>query len=109
MNLKDRIALVTGSSRGIGAAIASELAARGAFVVVNYRADADECGEVDADGTLFLQNIKDIADSESGRGYTSYIWQNPATGKEEIKTSYVVGIELEGETVAVGAGLYGLE
>ena len=76
---------------------------------LDYRADADECGEVDADGTLFLQNIKDIADSESGRGYTSYIWQNPATGKEEIKTSYVVGIELEGETVAVGAGLYGLE
>ena len=41
--------------------------------------------------------------------YTSYIWQNPATDKEERKTSYVVGVELDGEPVAVGAGLYGLE
>ena len=55
------------------------------------------------------QNIKDIANSEAGKGYTSYIWQNPATDKEERKTSYVVGVELDGETVAVGAGLYGLE
>ena len=55
------------------------------------------------------QNIKDIANSEAGKGYTSYIWQNPATDKEERKLSYVVGVELDGETVAVGAGLYGLE
>ena len=41
--------------------------------------------------------------------YTSYIWQNLATDNEERKTSYVVGVELDGETVAIGAGLYGLE
>ena len=76
---------------------------------LDYRADADDCGEVDADGTLYLRNIKDIAESEAGRGYTGYVWQNPATGKEERKTSYVVGVELDGEIVAVGAGLYGLE
>lgn len=35
-NLEDKIALVTGASRGIGAAIAIELAGRGADVVVNY-------------------------------------------------------------------------
>ena len=76
---------------------------------LDYRADDDDCSEVDADGTPLQQNIKDIANSEEGKGYTGYIWQNPATGKEERKTSYVVGVELDGEIVAVGAGLYGLE
>lgn len=40
MNLTGKIALVTGSSRGIGAAIACELAAQGSTVVLNYRSDA---------------------------------------------------------------------
>jgi 3-oxoacyl-[acyl-carrier protein] reductase len=36
MKLKDRLALVTGASRGIGRAVAIELASREAFVVINY-------------------------------------------------------------------------
>ena len=40
MDLKDKIALVTGASRGIGRAIALELAARGAIVVGTATTDA---------------------------------------------------------------------
>ena len=40
ISLKDRIAVVTGGSRGIGRAIAMTLAASGATVVVNYQRNA---------------------------------------------------------------------
>ena len=46
MQLKDKVAVVTGASRGIGRAIAIELARRGAKVVVNYNASADAAEEV---------------------------------------------------------------
>jgi 3-oxoacyl-[acyl-carrier protein] reductase len=41
-SLEGKAALITGASRGIGRAIAAELAAAGATVVVGYRSGADE-------------------------------------------------------------------
>ena len=43
--LSSKNALVTGASRGIGRAIALELAKRGAFVIVNYNGSKEKAEE----------------------------------------------------------------
>src|SRR5258706_207059 len=45
-SLENKVALVTGGSRGIGRAIALEFAARGAVVVVNYNKSPEAAEEV---------------------------------------------------------------
>ncbi|MBN3938565.1 MAG: glucose 1-dehydrogenase [Nostoc sp.] len=45
MKLKDKIALVTGSSQGIGQAIAIRLAEEGASIVINYRSHPEGAEE----------------------------------------------------------------
>ncbi len=50
MNFQDKTVLVTGGSRGIGAAISRAFASRGARVAVNYRSD-DTCA------AAFLQEL----------------------------------------------------
>jgi 3-oxoacyl-[acyl-carrier protein] reductase len=47
--LDQQVAIVTGASRGIGAAIARGLAGAGAHVVVNYRASAEQAAAVVAE------------------------------------------------------------
>lgn len=63
--LKDKIAIVTGASKGIGAAIAKALAAAGASVVVNYassREGADRVvSEIVADGGKAVAVQGDVA------------------------------------------------
>jgi 3-oxoacyl-[acyl-carrier protein] reductase len=46
VSVDEKVALVTGGSRGIGRAIALALAEDGVAVGVNYRENADAAGEV---------------------------------------------------------------
>jgi 3-oxoacyl-[acyl-carrier protein] reductase len=46
LSLENKVAVVTGGSRGIGAAVAIELASRGAAVVVNYNSSPDAATDV---------------------------------------------------------------
>lgn len=44
--LNEKVALVTGASRGIGSAVALELAAQGALTVINYNGSAEKAAAV---------------------------------------------------------------
>lgn len=70
-DLKGKVALVTGSSRGIGLATARELARRGAKVVLNARsADRLESAaqKLAAEGFIVTSVQADVSDPESCRG-----------------------------------------
>src|SRR3954469_1653182 len=67
MELTGRVAIVTGAGRNIGRAMALELAAGGAAVVVNVRSNQQEAeavvGAIEAAGGQALAAIGDVADS----------------------------------------------
>lgn len=62
------VALVTGASRGIGAATARELGKRGHHVIVNYRSDADAArsvvDDIESQGASATSFAADVTDSE---------------------------------------------
>jgi len=71
-NLQGKVALVTGASKGIGAAIARELAARGAAVAVNYsgsKAAAEKLvAEITSTGGKAIALQANVADPGSIQG-----------------------------------------
>ena len=67
--LAGRVAIVTGSGRNIGRAIALKLAAGGATVIVNARSNRDQAQavvrEIEREGGRALACLADVADAEA--------------------------------------------
>ena len=70
--LLGRVAVVTGSSRGIGAAIARELAASGATIIVNYVSGAEAAAgvvaQIEAAGGSAMAECGNVSNFEDVRG-----------------------------------------
>ena len=68
MKLANKVAIVTGASKGIGRAIALELAAQGASIVINYKSSREEAmtllEEIKSSGGSAIVCRADISKSE---------------------------------------------
>ena len=76
LSLQGRVAVVTGGSRGIGRAIAYELARRGAAVVVNYNNSPDAAekvvNEIQAAGGKAASFHADVSDTAAAQSLIKY-------------------------------------
>ena len=96
--LQDKITIVTGASRGIGAAIAVELASQGATVVVNHRDSAAQAETVvaqivaaggralaiQADVSLFADAQRLIKETVEGFGRVDILVNNAGTTRDTL-------------------------
>ncbi len=97
-HLNERVAVVTGGSRGIGRAIALELARRGAAVVVNYNRSSQAAAEIvqtietqggralaiQADVSNYAQAEKLIKDTAAAFGGLDILVNNAGTTRDMV-------------------------
>ena len=86
---KKKVAVVTGASRGIGRAIALELASRGAAVVINYNGSEERAREVQKEieekgGEAVLHTCEDFDGSKVAE-YDAIAFGCPAMGDEVLE------------------------
>jgi len=77
-----KVALVTGSSRGIGAGIITALGQRGARCVVNYVADAEGCNQADA--AAVAASLKEAIALQCDVGDAAQVGEMMSRVKKEI-------------------------
>ncbi len=89
MLLKDKVVLITGGSRGIGAAVAVEMAKQGADVAINSYAGGDAAAEViaavEAHGRRCISVEGDVALPETAAAFVSAAVE--AFGKVDVFVS----------------------
>ncbi len=81
--LQGQTALVTGSSSGIGAAVAQELGKRGANVVVNYHSDED--------------GAREVADNIVNYGGNTLVVQGDVSNADDVKSLFSQTLEVFGK------------
>lgn len=100
MESKNKIALVTGGSRGLGKDMALRLAEKGIDVIITYNTSADEAqkvvdqikqggrnaaalqlntGEIKSFDT-FIEKVKEVLNSEFGTGHLDFLVNNAGIG-----------------------------
>jgi 3-oxoacyl-[acyl-carrier protein] reductase len=94
MKLTEKVAVITGASRGIGKAIATRLASEGAIVAINYRKEAEPAealvSELSSQGFKAQAFRADMSKPEESRALLDDVVQ--AFGKVDILVSNA-GIE----------------